>query len=249
RRDVRTGEDFVDVIDKLGEGRTFAVAWVRQGRNLKVGADVARIASEHDDAVGEEDGFLDVVGNEEDGLRGDGFFLPELEQFAAEVFGGEYVERGKGFVHEEDFRLNDEGAGEADALTHTAGKFLGIGGFKTVEADGIENFEAALAALLGRHTAGFQRRLDVFQNGEPGKESKALEDDGDVDLDLRNWLAMPKNLATRRLRKPRQHAQEGGFPRAGRTEQSDDFSAHDGEISRRDDLNAVLAGLRVELLH
>ncbi len=115
-------------------------------RDLEVGADVAGIAAEDDDAVGEQDGFFDVVGDDEDGLGGDGLLLPELEQFAAQVFGGEHVERGEGLVHEEDFRLDDQGAGEADALPHAAGEFFGVGGLEAVEADGVEDLEAAPAA-------------------------------------------------------------------------------------------------------
>ena len=113
---------------------------------MEVGADVAGVAAEDDDAVGEEDGFFDVVGDDEDGLGGHGLVGPELEEFGAEVFGGEDVEGGEGLVHEEDFGLDDEGAGEADALAHAAGEFFGEGGLEAVEADGVEHAEAALAA-------------------------------------------------------------------------------------------------------
>ena len=192
--DVGPGEDLVDVVDELGEGLGLAVA--RLGKlDAEVGADVAGIAAEHDDAVGEQDGFFDVVGDDEDGLGGHGLVGPELEQFAAQVLGGEDVESGEGLVHEEDFGLDDEGAGKADTLAHAAGEFLGVGGFEAVEADRVEHLHAALAALVGSDAAGLQRGFDVLKHGEPGKEREALEDDGDVDLGVGDGLLMPVDLA------------------------------------------------------
>ena len=114
------GEHFIDVVDELGEGFALAVARMLQG-HLEVGANHARVASEDDDAVGQQDGFFDIVGDQKDGLGRNGLLLPQLEQFAAQVLCGEYVERGEGLVHEEYFRLDDESTGEADALAHTAG--------------------------------------------------------------------------------------------------------------------------------
>ncbi len=136
---VGLGEDLVDVVDELGEGGGFAVARVGEA-DLEVGADVAGVAAEDDDAVGEQDGFFDVVGDDEDGLGGDGLFLPELEEFGAEVLGGENVEGAEGLVHEENFGLDHESAGEADALAHAAGELLGVGGLKAVEADGCRGY-------------------------------------------------------------------------------------------------------------
>ena len=174
-------EDFVDVIDKAGKGDGFLVARMGE-RDFEVGADAAGIAAEDDDAVGEQDRFFNVVGDDEDSLRGDGLFLPELEEFGAEVFGGEDVQRGEGLVHEEDFGFDDESTGEANALTHAAGEFLGVGALEAVEADGIEHLEAALAAFGGGHAAGFEDGFDIVEHREPGEEGKALKDDGDVDL-------------------------------------------------------------------
>ena len=172
---------------------------------------MAGIAAEHDDAVGEQDGFFNVVGDQEDGLGGHGLVGPELEQFTAQVFGGEHVEGAEGLVHEEDFGLDDQGAGKADALLHAAGQFLGIGGFEAVQADRVEHLHAAVAALVGSNAAGLQRSFDVFKHGEPGEESEALEDDGDVDLGVGDRLLVPVDLAGGGRGEAAQHAQHGRF--------------------------------------
>ena len=247
RDDVGLGEDLIDVVDEGGEGGVFALARLRK-RDFEIGADVAGIAAEDDDAVGEEDGFLDVVGDEEDGFGGDGLLLPELEELAAQVVGGEDVEGGERLVHEKDFRLDDERAGESDALAHAAGELAGIGGFESVEADGVEDLEAAAMALGGFHAAGLQRRLNVLEDGEPGEEGKALEDDGDVGLGVGDVLAMPEDRAGGRAGEAGKHAQQRGFTGTGGAEEGDDLAGKDGEVSGSNDLNARVPRLRVELL-
>ncbi len=194
RGNVGPGEHLVDVVDELREWLGFAVARLRK-LDAKIGADVAGIAAEHDDAIGQQDGFLDVVGHDEDALGGHGLLGPELEQFAAQVFGREHVEGGEGLVHEEHFGLDDESAGKADALLHAAGEFLGVCGLKAVEADGIEHVHAAGAALFGIDAASLEWRFNVFKHGEPGKEREALEDDGDVDLGIGDGFLVPVDLA------------------------------------------------------
>ena len=86
--DFRAGEDFVDVVDEVGEGLRLAVAGMLE-LDFEIGADVAGIAAEDDDAVGEQDRFFDVVGDDEDGLGGHGLLGPELEELGAQVLGGE----------------------------------------------------------------------------------------------------------------------------------------------------------------
>ena len=135
------------------------------------------------------------MGDEEDGLGGNGFLGPKFEELAAEVFGGENIQGGERLVHEEDFGLDDQGAGKADALLHAAGKFLGISLLEAVEADGIENFEAALAAFEGMDATGLERGLDILKDGKPGKESEALEDDADVGGAVADGLPVPEHLA------------------------------------------------------
>ena len=161
-RDIGLGEHLVDVVDELREGLGFAVAGLGK-LHLEVGADVAGIAAQHDDAVGQQHGFFNVVGDQEDGLGGHGLVGPQLQQFAAQVLGGEHVERGEGLVHEEDFGLDDQGAGKADALLHAAGELLGIGGLKAVEADRVEHLHAAVAALVGGRRRGPAAGLRHFQ--------------------------------------------------------------------------------------
>ena len=206
------------------------------------------MAAEDDDAVRQNDGFLDVVGDDEHGARGDLVAEPELEQFAAQRFRRKHIERGKRLVHEEHFRFDNQCAGHAYALLHAAGKLLGVSRLETVQPDGVQDAQSALATLKGRDAAGFERSFDVFNDRKPGKERETLEDNGNVAKSSVNRLAVPVNRAPGGGRKAGEHAHERGFPATGCPEQGDDLSRVNRQINGRNDLDAAAIGLRIVLL-
>ena len=155
---------------------------------------MAGIAAQNHNAIGQQHGFFNIVGDDEDGLGGHGFLSPQLQQFTAQVLGGQHVEGAEWLIHKQDFGLNHQRAGKADALLHAAGELLGICAFKTIEANSIQHAHAALAIFIRVNAAGLQRRLHIFKHGKPGEEREALKDDGDVDLRLGDWLLVPVNL-------------------------------------------------------
>ena len=143
----------------------------------------------------------------------------------------------------------ENGSSKADALAHSTGKLLGIGAFEAVEANGVEHFHAAGAALVGRDAASLEGGFDVFKDGKPGEEGEALEDDGDVDFSAGDWLLVPVDLAGGGCGEAGEHAQHGGFAGTGRAEKGEDFAGDYGKVGGGDDLNAVFAGLGVVFLH
>ena len=102
-----------------------------------VGGEAARSGGEDEDAVGEDDGFVDAVCDEEDGCALPG---PDGEEFGLEVGAGLGVEGAEGFVHQEGFWACGEGAGDADALAHAAGEFVGVARGEGFEAGEGEHF-------------------------------------------------------------------------------------------------------------
>ena len=75
-------------------------------------------------AVGEEGRFLDVMGDEDDGL---GVGLMQLAQADLQLFAPLRVERAEWLVHQQHFRAGGERPGDGDALAHAAGDVSGIG--------------------------------------------------------------------------------------------------------------------------
>ena len=107
--------------------------------------------------------------------------LPELQQFAAEVLGGEHVQRGERLVHEQHFRLDHQRAGEAHALLHAAGEFLGIGAFEAVETHGVQHLQAALASRSAAARRAPSAAPATFSSTvSHGKQRETLKDDGNI---------------------------------------------------------------------
>ena len=246
--DVRPRKDLVDVIHQLRKGLRFSIARLRK-LDAEVGADVSGVAPQHHDAIGQQHCFFNVVRYQEDRLGGHGLLGPKLQQFAAQVLGGEHVESREWLVHEQDFRLNHQRAGKAYPLLHAARQFFGIGGFKPVQTDRIQHLHAPRATLFGVHAACLQGRFDILKHREPGEKRKALEDDGDIGLRAGNRLSVPIDLPCRRSGEPAQHAQHGGLAGAGRPQQRQNFSGQHAQIGSGDYLNPVLAGLCVEFFN
>src|SRR5271166_2580159 len=243
-----TSQGLVDGINVGQKARRLAIAILRNV-NLEVGADARRIASQHDDAVSQQHGFLDIVGDDENArgrhLLGD----PQLQQLGTKVLCGEDIQGRERLVHEEHFRLDHQRAREADPLLHSAREFLGICSLEAIETNSVDHLQRPLVALDSTHALGDQRRFHVVQNREPGKQREALEDDGDIWNLAIHWLAVPQYMPGRRLRKTGQHAQQRGFSRAGGAEQSDNLPRTDVEVGRRNHLDLVAVGLRIVFLN
>ncbi len=75
---ILAGEGAINVIDQFDELEFFAVARVRQV-DSELSMDVGRVAAQDDDAIGEKNSFLDVVGDDEDGARRDFFTEPQFK--------------------------------------------------------------------------------------------------------------------------------------------------------------------------
>ena len=113
-------QDFIHVVHDLGKALGLAVARMRQPHG-EVRANARRVVAQHDDAVGQRHGFFDVVGDHKNRARGNLVPVPQFQQFAAQRFRGQHVERGERLVHEKHFRLDHQRPRKADALLHSAG--------------------------------------------------------------------------------------------------------------------------------
>ena len=100
---------------------------------------------------------------------------PDAEQFRAEVLGGEHVERGERFVHQQHVRFDHERTGEPHSLAHAPGEFLRVGGLEAVETDLVDGPLGPFAARLGQHAPCFEAELDVLADGQPRQQRKGLE--------------------------------------------------------------------------
>ena len=117
----------------LDVGADLGLGGVEEFFRSEVGDGAAGV--EQDNAVGEIEGFVEVVGDEQDGL------VEALKEGAHHLLhfeAGEGVESAEGLVHEEDWRIGGESAGEAGTLALASGELAGIavGEGGGIEADG-----------------------------------------------------------------------------------------------------------------
>ena len=239
--ELRLGHQLVDVIHVQRKFSRVALAWLCE-RNQEIGANLGWIAAQHQDAVGQQHGLLDVVSHQKNAANRHLLLQPQFHQFAAQVFGGQHVQRRERLIHEKNLRFHRECARETDALFHAARKLLGIGVLKALQADRTQRAERAAMTVGMLHRARQQRRFHVFEHREPGEQREALKHDGDIGPALRERAAMPQDLAGRRRSQSRQHSQQSRFPRAGGAQQRDDHARLHRQVDGSDHLN--LAAVR-----
>ena len=155
RQHNRVGLDEVqprDAGDELGD--------IRVGRvedDLLRRADLDDHAVLHDrDAVADADRLIEVVGDENGGLAE---VLGQLAELVLQLAADQRVERAERLIHQDDFGIGGQRAGEADALLHAARELAGVALHPVAEADLAERgLGGAIALGLWRLPAPRGRR-------------------------------------------------------------------------------------------
>src|SRR5229473_5363604 len=90
------------------------------GKELRRGAELNKLADEQEGGeVTDARGLLHVVGNSDDGAE-----ILQLHEQLLDFRGADGVERGTRFIEKQHFRLDGQGARDAQALLLAAGKFV-----------------------------------------------------------------------------------------------------------------------------
>ena len=152
------------------------------------------------------------MGGEDEGAAGFGF-----EDVVDDLLPGLVVEAGEGFVHEEEVGGREECADDGDAAAHAAGEF----------ADRLREgiFREDLRKFRRRTCTGNHRRNggDIGHRIERIQETVLLEDHADPEAGAgsRGLAHRDVDRAAVRFLEPREDAEQGGLPDAGRAEQQE----------------------------
>jgi hypothetical protein len=183
------------------------------------------------------EGFALVVRNEEEG---DADTPLEGFQLDAHLLATLGVERGEGFVEEEDFGLEDDGSGEGDALSLPAGELTGAAVLFAGQADEVEGIADATVDVFG--VAAAESEFDVLTGGEVGKERVALEYGADVAFvrpAVVDDSAVEEDVAGVGGFEAGDEAEGRGFAAAGGSDEGEEPAFGDGE---GDVVDGALAG-------
>src|SRR5258708_27844513 len=219
RRELRdlfigTGHDAVDEIDQ-GRMRLILDTTLCLGKPRQFHTNVPRIGPQHENAIGHTDGLIDIVGDQHNSARRYAVPAPQPYQLLAQIRGRQDVQRAKGFIHEEQFWLDNQGSRKTHPLAHPSREFLGIRIFIAIQPDRIDGRKRTLQALRAREVQSLQAQIHVLQYREPWKEGEGLKHDGQMGIGSILGYSFKEHLSRRWLKQARQNAQEGGLARAG----------------------------------
>ena len=131
-------------------GSVTSFVWRGRGEvDPHVGHDAARPRRHHDDAVGQEQRLLDIVGDEHDGAPVTG---PHLLQPLLHRTAGDRVEGAERLVEQEHGSRHEEGAEQRDPLPHATRECRGPRAFEPREAEPLEARGRLRPRVLARST-------------------------------------------------------------------------------------------------
>jgi len=188
---------------------------------------------EQNDVRSEEQGFAEIVGDENDGLAE---AAGESAEFALQLGAGDRIESAEGLVHQENGRIGGEGPGDAHALALASGKFTGtaLGKLARIEADELEHFLDAGSDTSGVPIFECGDESDVFRDGEMREEAGVLYDVSEMapqanGVPFGGGAAFNEHLPCRREKEPIDKLEKGGFATTAAAEEDQCFTGMNAE--------------------
>ena len=172
--------------------------------------------------------------------------LVQTSQLDLHAFSQDAIERAEGFVQKQQGGFVDQRPGEGDALLLATRELGGTPSAEPFEPHQREGLVHLAAALLTLDAARRERIADIGGGAHVGKEGVALEHDAEVSPFRHHpgdVAFFREHLATGRRLEARDHHQQGGLPRAARSEQGDELSLRDVEIDAAQSVLVSVVGL------
>ena len=170
----------------------------------------------------EEHRLLNAVRHKDDGLAA---FAPDPQHLQVHLFPGEGVERAERLVHQDQFWIVDEGAGNRRALLHSARQLLRILVFIAGKPDEVEEIARPGPGCRHRQTDDLGRQQHVVEYGPPFQQQRLLKHHADIARGI-EWRARVADLdgAAVGVVKPGRDFQHRGLAAAGRPDQRDQLA-------------------------
>ena len=114
----------------------------------------------HHHAVGEQHRFVEIVGDEEDGLFG---AVMDVQQLALQGLARLRIERAERLVHQQHFRIDCQCARYADALLHAARELVRPTFDAVGKTDQRQIFHRGVVQRRAAHALHFEAEFHVLQ--------------------------------------------------------------------------------------
>ncbi len=192
-------------------------------------ADAPRPRAHDHHARGEEDRLRDGVGDEDDGLAGR---PPDAQHLRVEPLAGHLVERPEGLVHQQQGRLQRQGAGDGHALLHATRQLMGIVVAERVQLHQLQHLVDTRIALGTADPGDLQGQAHVGLHAAPVEQHRRLEDDAvvAVEASLVRALAVDLDGAGAGLDEVAHDTQQGRLAAARGTDERDELAGLDVEV-------------------
>ena len=158
-------------------GKIAHILVLRAQHNVLRGTDLRHLPVVHDgDAVAQFEGFVEVVGNKDDGFLELGL---QAQQFVLHLPPDEGIQSAEGFVHQQDVGVHRQGAGQAHPLLHPAGELPGIGLLPAGQPHQGQHFPHPRLPFRFLDALHFQPPAGVVQHIAVGHQAVMLKHHGD----------------------------------------------------------------------
>ena len=178
---------------------------------------------EHQHAVGERQGLVDVVGHQQDAGA---VALPEVEHQAVHRDAGQRVEGAERLVEQQQLGAADERTCQRGALGLAAGERERPGLGALGQPDLVERGERGLARV-----GAVQAERDVVGDAAPGQQARLLEGDGH----RARHVHLAGHPVAAGVVEAGEHPQQRALARAAATEQRDELAVGDGDVEAVED--------------
>ena len=178
------------------------------------------------DAVGEEDGLVDIMGNEQGGQTD---LIHDLQIPLVHRAFGQGIQGGEGLVQQGHILGEQVGSQQGGPLAHTAGELGGPQLFRPLQTKLGEQGGGLGPGLLLLHPPQQQGQSHVVLNGAVGQQQVLLQHVADLPRLSRHVLAVQEHLALIGTEQTGNDVEQGGLAAAAHAQQADQLPLPQGE--------------------
>jgi len=177
-------------------------------RNSDLFEKTSRSWTHNENAIGQEQCFVDIMSHEQD--RGSDA-LPDVQEQFLHAHARKSVKRAEGFIHEQKSRPVYEHARDLDALLHATGQLPWVPIRKIAKPDEIEDLVGHALSFHSLDAAHLRAKSDVFSNGLPGKQRVMLKDDASIRVRSANGCSIDRQTSLARRDMARKRTEQRRF--------------------------------------